>query len=456
LDDKELRLVHSDHEWKSAVRENGICLFHKKCCHVEDEIIPFVMVDCGVIYQTAKSSLIAKPKAPKKVDINFYFPLFVRVVLKSKCRFVSKKGSPQPVLETEDNSILSTFAIFVNVDSADTMSNSIAVFLVLVLLQARMAGLVISSKAKMYEVPIKTQYFVNPKEIDNTETLISRINSAKRCWIDKNNQELGTYAELCISFAYVTSELKQQQQKEEQSRDADNLIEEVRKLKEYHYYELEFRTRADFPNYKVDTDDYKSFSYGSNVLLDKIVTPPSSLYDPSDDGDSEITWSQNPGRFVDTENASEKTTLIGTTKEMKFLQNWLIALNSTPSSCFYKGLTDRHRDSWRNYLMNKNPFTKEDFNNQCDHTLFESIESLERKGCLMPFDDQRYNLSWGGLNPAKGMFPHGVGKHEFFKHESHKDYEGDNKNRDSGSSLGKLGKTMEIFSEKCWCLFCQQ
>ena len=46
LDDKELRLVHSDHEWKSAVRENGICLFHKKCCHLEDGEIPFVMMDC--------------------------------------------------------------------------------------------------------------------------------------------------------------------------------------------------------------------------------------------------------------------------------------------------------------------------------------------------------------------------------------------------------------------------
>ena len=108
LDDKELRLVRSDHEWKSAVRENGICLFHKKCCHVEDEIIPFVMMDCGVIYQTVKSSLIAKPKASKKVDINFCFPLFVRVVLKSKCKFVKKKGSPQPVLETEDTFIIST------------------------------------------------------------------------------------------------------------------------------------------------------------------------------------------------------------------------------------------------------------------------------------------------------------------------------------------------------------
>ena len=97
--------------------------------------------------------------------------------------------------------------------------------------------------------------------------------------------------------------------------------------------------------------------------------------------------------------------------------------------------------------MNNNPFTQEDLKNRCDLTLFESHESLEAKGCLMPFDDQRYNLSWGGVNPAKGMFPHGVGKHEFLKHESHKDYDGVNKNRDSGSGLGKIGKTMEFFSD---------
>jgi hypothetical protein len=95
----------------------------------------------------------------------------------------------------------------------------------------------------------------------------------------KNNQELGTYAELCINFAYVSSELKQQQQKEQQIRDANDLIKEVRKLREYHNYELEFRTRSDFPNYVVDTDDYISVSSGINVLLDKIVTPPSSLYE---------------------------------------------------------------------------------------------------------------------------------------------------------------------------------
>ena len=66
-------------------------------------------------------------------------------------------------------------------------------------------------------------------------------------------------------------------------------------------------------------------------------------------------------------------------------------------------------------------FRKEDVSKGFYLTLFESTENLKAKGWLMPFNDERYDRTWGSINPEKNMFDHGVGEHEFFKHENHKD-----------------------------------
>lgn len=76
-------------------------------------------------------------------------------------------------------------------------------------------------------------------------------------------------------------------------------------------------------------------------------------------------------------------------------------LNSNTQSCFYHGLTDFHKESWFAYLEQTQPFAAAVVNSgEINKQQMTSIDLLQENNLLMPFENDRYNASWGGLAPT--------------------------------------------------------
>ena len=155
-------------------------------------------------------------------------------------------------------------------------------------------------------------------------------------------------------------------------------------------------------------------------------------------------------KFDETADAASKENTTSQSKEFGFYNRWVILLNSSAASVFKNGLTDFHRDSWIVFLNTTKPFKGIELKSEVDKTCMSSVEELKSRNLLMPFDDERYNMTWKGINPStEAEYPHDKhAVHDFFKHEKLlKTTKGINKiNGSSGVSAG-LDKMANSLSE---------
>ena len=407
-EDSSCRLVFKQDDWNNAIQTHALGFCSALDCRIES--CRALVLDVGIVYKTKPETIAVGTAKPvftaKKLKANDVFPRFVKVHLKSKCFQADQR------FETEDSLCWTTFTIFVGVK--DDMSSlcrfdtfrTIVLEEILKMNESNPAHVMtISRHAPMYFVKSLIGKQINSQAINSTESLISGICSLKRTFVVAEDISPSvTYTDLYISFG--TSLLETKKTKSKAHLIDQEYIDKYKSSQQYLDYCGGFSQSFNFllHDKRVSFGDLKDIHIPVKVL--NLVGSPLPNFSQSDS-------------FDVTAPPQEKLTTASENKLLSFHTRWLILLNSTSQSIFKNGLTDFHRDSWLAFLEHTRPFNMQEVSGgDIDRQAMISTDALVGKKLLMPFDDDKYNASWGGFPPSiTGDYPHDSRSvADFFKH----------------------------------------
>ena len=417
-------VVANESDWRHAINFSSSCFFSTKS--IDSSKLNGVLMDVVVPYRIEKQEKPPKDVAKSILDV---LPFLLKVHLKSKCTLFENN------YVTSDSSTYDTFTMFVNISSVNSGSCKLDTFRSMVLDHYLTTSsdenirMQICKYAKFYRVKGIKSKQIEGNAITSSEMLVSAIIACPRTWItDKSHTSDGTIAEIYLSFGTTDFELKPQSSS---WVDTDSILEKKR-TKQYADYCDEFNTY-----FEDDGKVYAGYHSVANIFRPRTFgRVDNSLSNCSQDIDFD-----NTAAFKPKENPTDQA------KILKYIEKWLLMLNSDQTSCFYHGLTDNHAHSWTTFLKSTNAFSM-----AIVHVNLPSVEdmasenSLKAKGLLMPFDKEEYNKTWNGIVPCRDKFSHGkASRFVYFSHGA-KDAK-DAKVRSSGggenNGLSKIAEVLE-------------